>query len=131
VRAAISLYGVVDLTRYRERGHWGFSRDKTVEALLQFAGTEVAEEGEDPLAAASPISYAHAEMAPVFLAHGMADSFVHYEQSAALYERLRELGVPTKLIGYPRRNHGFDYIHWRQRRAMFDEMLAFLGEHNA
>jgi acetyl esterase/lipase len=130
IRAAISLYGVVDLTKYREKGILCLPRDKTTKALLKFAGTEVAKEGQDPLAAASPISYVHAGMAPVFLAHGMGDRFVHYEQSEAFYNRLRELGVPTKLLGYPRRNHGFDYIHWRQRKAMFSEMLAFLEVHN-
>ena len=130
IRAAISLYGVLDLTKYRERGRLGLSRGKTVKALLKFAGTEVAKEGEDPLEAASPISYVHADMAPVFLAHGKSDRLVHYKQSEAFYNRLRELGVPTKLLAYPRRGHGFDYIHWRQRRAMFNEMLAFLEEHN-
>jgi len=130
VRAAISLYGVVDLTQYREQRGITGSRNKAVKAMLRFAGTEVAKDGQDPLAAASPIKYAKPGMAPVFLAHGMSDMFVPYEQSEAFYNRLRELGVPTRLILYPHRNHGFDYIHWRQRRAMFREMLDFLTEHN-
>jgi len=130
VRAAISLYGVVDLTKYREYGVLFFSGEKAEKKILKFAGTEVAKEGEDPLAAASPITYAKPGMAPVFIAHGMSDMVVHYEQSVAFYNRLVELGVPAKLVGYPHRNHGFDYIHWKQRREMFEEMLAFLEKHN-
>lgn len=130
VRAAVSLYGAVDLTKYRELGGPGISRAKATKIMLKFAGTEVAKEGQDPLAAASPITYAKPGMAPVFLAHGKADIVVHYEQSEAFYNRLLELNVPTRLIGYPRRNHGFDYIHRKQRRAMFREMLEFLDQHN-
>ncbi len=130
VRAAISLYGAVDLTKYAELGTPGVSGKRAAKPLLKFAGTCVAKEGQDPLAAASPITYAKPGMAPVFLAHGMSDMLVHYEQSQAFHDRLQELGVPTRLFGYPRRNHGFDYIHWKQRKTMFKEMLAFLNEHN-
>ncbi len=130
VRAAVSLYGAVDLTKYRELGLPGLSGKRVAKGMLKFAGTEVAKEGEDPLAAASPITYAKPGMAPVFLAHGMSDLLVHYEQSEAFFARLQELGVPARLVSYPHRNHGFDYIHWKQRRAMFQEMLKFLNEHN-
>lgn len=130
VRAAVSLYGAVDLTKYRDLGLPGISGRRATKGMLKFAGTEVAKGGEDPLAAASPITYAKPGMAPVFLAHGMSDMFVHYEQSEAFHARLQELGVPARLVGYPWRNHGFDYVHWKQRRAMFKEMLAFLNEHN-
>lgn len=130
VRAAISLYGAVDLTQYRQgSGPFGL-RKKAVKNLVEFAGAEAAKQGRDPLAAASPITYAKPGMAPVFLAHGMSDILVPYTQSEAFYNRLRELGVPTRLVGYPHRNHGFDYIHWKQRRTLFKEMLAFLDEHN-
>jgi len=69
-------------------------------------------------------------MALVFLAHGMSDAFVDPEQSIAFHERLCELGVPTKLVLFPHRNHGFDYIHTKQRAKLFRQMLDFLAEHN-
>lgn len=130
VSAAISLYGVVDLTKYRKLQKPGWFGHRAVKGMLKFAGPRVAKKGEDPLAAASPIHYAHAGMPPVFLAHGEKDRFVHVEQSVAFYERLRELGVPTRLIVFPNRNHGFDYIHTKQRRWLFNQMLAFLAEYN-
>jgi dipeptidyl aminopeptidase/acylaminoacyl peptidase len=59
----------------------------------------------------------------------MSDFMVNYEQSVKFHERLRELGVPTQLISFPHRSHGFDYIHHRQRRDTFQDMLAFLDAH--
>jgi acetyl esterase/lipase len=129
IRAAASLYGVVDLTKYRELQRNWFD-GKVLKGMLKFAGNEVAKDGQDPLAAASPITYAKPGMAPVFLAHGMSDRFVHAAQSVAFHERLRQLGVPTQLLTFPNRNHGFDYIHHKQRARMFAQMVAFLEEHN-
>jgi len=130
VSAVISLYGVVDLTKYRELQKPGWFGRKAVEGMMKFAGPRVAKEGEDPLLLASPIHYAHPGMPAVFLAHGEKDRFVHVEQSIAFHKRLQELGVPTRLIIFPKRNHGFDYIHTNERRWLFGQMLAFLAEYN-
>jgi len=129
IRAAISLYGAVDLTKYYDARKSSWFRKRAGKFMCKFVGDATAKEGQDPFEAASPINYAKPGMSPVHLTHGTRDYFVSYRQSRDFYLRLQELGVPTRLLTYPNRNHGFDYIHWKERREIFADMLAFLEEH--
>jgi acetyl esterase/lipase len=129
VKCAISLYGAVDLTQYRRLRRLKVFQPSAKSYIERFAGEVGEKQGRDPLAAASPITYATAGSRPIMFVHGMADFMVNYEQSAAFHDRLQELDVPTRLIGFPRRSHGFDYIHHRQRRKAFEGMVEFLDEH--
>ena len=129
VKCAISLYGMVDLTQYRRDTGLKPLRAFPNKLLNAFAGKGESEGGEDPWALASPITYADSESAPIMFVHGTRDFMVNSRQSEAFHKRLRELGVPTQLILMQRRNHGFDYVHWKERRRIFQEMLAFLDTH--
>jgi acetyl esterase/lipase len=129
VRAAISLYGPVDLTCYRDLPSHGPLVNVTRRFMVDFSGREASASTETSWESASPIAYASSGTAPILFVHGEKDFVVHFEQSRRFHERLRELGVATRLLALPNRGHGFDYIRPRQRRAVFGEMLAFLSEH--
>ncbi|HOZ46790.1 MAG TPA: alpha/beta hydrolase fold domain-containing protein [Candidatus Hydrogenedentes bacterium] len=131
VRAAVSLYGAVDLTKYRDPPRRGILGAIGRSYVGRFAGIDGEMKGLDRYEYASPITYIHAGMPPVFLAHGTADHIVPYEESEAFHERLKAAGVATELRLFPKREHGFDYFHQKQRKALFEEMLAFLEKHNA
>ena len=128
VRAAISLYGAVDLTQYRDRPIRGRMSKITAHFFREFTTRNMGEMNGAALAAASPITYAGPETKPIIFVHGTNDHLVHYEQSVRFHDRLEKLGVPTRLITLEGRGHGFDYIHWHQRQAVFDQMLAYLKE---
>jgi acetyl esterase/lipase len=128
VCAAISLYGAVDLTKYRDgipRGPLSGIGHGLIRKLI---GQDQPGAEHDAFEIASPITYASAETCPVMLVHGTADSFVHFGQSQAFHDRLSELGVPTRLIPVAGQ-HGFDFVHHGERQSVFDEMLAFLADH--
>lgn len=44
---------------------------------------------------------------PTLIIHGLADDRVPPEQGLQLHRALQRLGVPTKMVGYPRQPHGF------------------------
>lgn len=129
VQAVISLYGAVDLTKYRDRRAESRFARGAIGYLDRFVGTEVKRAGWDPFECASPVCYASSSSPPMLLIHGTSDWAVPYAASEAMYERLQALGVPTRLITVPNRNHGFDYVDHRLRRLLFNEMLAFLDKH--
>ncbi|MCC6695500.1 MAG: alpha/beta hydrolase [Candidatus Hydrogenedentes bacterium] len=129
VLAAISLYGAVDLTCYRDMPTHGPLNDVTRRFLDEFSGREGFAPEKHAWEAASPITYARREAKPIFFVHGRSDRIVHFEQTERFHRRLQELGVPTGLVALPNRGHGFDYIFTRQRREVFGQMLSFLGTH--
>jgi len=128
VRAAISLYGAVDLTMYRDKpmlGPLGWVAKRFMKAFTspKSVGTK-----EGALKAASPITYARPSTKPILFVHGTKDHLVHYEQSVRFYERLKALNVPTRLISVKNRDHAFDFVYWKQRREIFEDMLTFYEE---
>ena len=126
IRAAVSLYGALDLTQF---GEGAKSRGRVRDGFLKaFAGREGMKTG-DPLAWASPISYIDRHAAPVMLIHGTRDMLVDHEQSERFQARMQEKGVEAPLILVPGRNHGFDFIFWRQREDLLEKMVAFCNEH--
>ncbi len=44
---------------------------------------------------------------PTLIIHGLADDRVPIEQGYQLHRALQRLGVPTKMVAYPRQPHGF------------------------
>lgn len=129
VKAAVCLYGAVDLRKYRERPVFGPLGRMAHDFLEDFAGRELEAKNGDPLYAASPVAYVGPWSKPTLLVHGTADNVVHYEQSETFHELLRRAGVPTRLIAVPNKGHGFDYVFVRMRRSLFIEMVKFLDEH--
>jgi acetyl esterase len=58
----------------------------------------------------SPVSHVDPADPPTFLAYGGADRIVPPGQSEVLAERLREAGVPHRLVELPWANHTFDFL---------------------
>jgi alpha-L-fucosidase 2 len=61
------------------------------------------------LAQLSPIEKVHAGMPPFLLIHGSTDHVVPVEQSRAMQERIKSVGVPCRLVVIPGVGHG---IRW-------------------
>ncbi len=60
----------------------------------------------------SPITHVDKVKTPTLLYHGDEDRRVPLEQSQQLYVSLRERGVPTEFVRYPREGHGIgEYWH--------------------
>lgn len=129
VQAALSLYGAVDLRKYRgtpQSTRFAFLKGDYVQ---RFAGDVGRQRGMDPLEAASPIGYIRPGVCPIYLVHGERDWAVHVQQSVDFHRRCVEEGVPTELLLFPNRDHGFDYVHWQERRQAFAGMMRFLNKH--
>ena len=58
----------------------------------------------------SPVSHVGPDDPPTFLAYGGDDQTVPPGQSELLGERLREAGVPHRLVELPWANHTFDFL---------------------
>lgn len=129
IGAAISLYGAVDLTKYRDASRLNIVEIFQRWYIWHFVKNSGCPEGEDPFVYASPISYARPSSKPVFFVHGESDLLVQLEQSVDAHARLQELGVPTELVLFDNRGHGFDYIFRAERRRLFAQMLRFLETH--
>ncbi len=56
---------------------------------------------------ASPLNWVNPDAAPVLALHGTQDTYVAYEQSVWLLERLLGAGVPAELETIPGAGHGF------------------------
>lgn len=59
----------------------------------------------DAMAAVTPYDRVTADVPPTLLAHGTADSWVPYNNSPRLYEKLQSVGVPTELLIFEGANH--------------------------
>jgi acetyl esterase/lipase len=130
ISAAISLYGAVDLTKYRDPPEQRWVNPiwrHYVSLFVKDAGWW--KYGQDPFVYVSPITYARPFSKPIFFVHGKDDSVVDFRQSQDAHKRLVELGVPTELMLFENRGHAFDYFHWRQRKQVFARMLEFLEDH--
>lgn len=75
-------------------------------------------------AAQSPITYVGRVKTPTLIYHGDEDRRVPMEQSEQLYVSLRERGVPTELVRYPREAHGLTE-YWHQRDCL-ERILGWL-----
>jgi len=126
VQATIGMYGVYDLSGYRDPKGFFALRGITKSFVKRFVGKETPD--HDTYKWASPMTYAHAGMGPVFLVHGTNDHIVRYEQSTAFRDQLTRLGVPVHMSTVPY-GHVFDFLHASARQKVFDEILVFLKEH--
>jgi len=69
---------------------------------------------QDSYRAQSPITHVGKVRTPTLIYHGEEDRRVPMEQSEQLYVSLRERGVPTEFVRYPREGHGIgEYWHRR------------------
>lgn len=76
---------------------------------------------------ASPLNWVTPNAAPTLAIHGTADTYVAYEHSLWLIERLNAAGVPAELDTISGAGHGFkgaDEVHAEERAlAWFDKYL--------
>jgi alpha-L-fucosidase 2 len=102
LRAVIPIYAPHDLLgRAKNAG-------KPSDNIQKFVGVgpELTPENMDKLRKASPYYHAHRKMPPILLIHGTKDAQVPYEQSVAMQNRLKELGVRCDLFTVPDGAHG-------------------------
>ncbi len=128
IRAAVILYGAVDLTLYArpEKKTLFTSRSRTYMARVVNARDETDLKAFE---AASPITYADKDTAPVLLIHGRKDHVVRIAQSERFHDKLAELGVPTRLVRVEPGRHGFDYVRHGQRARLFEEAVAWFDRY--
>jgi alpha-L-fucosidase 2 len=102
LRAVIPIYAPHDLLgRAKNAG-------KLSENIQKFVGVgpELTPENMAKLEKASPYYHAQPKMPPILLIHGTKDAQVPYEQSVAMQQRLKELGVRCDLFTVPDGGHG-------------------------
>lgn len=85
---------------------------------------------KEELSKYSPLFNIHADFPPTLLLHGTEDEDVPYERAVLLADRLKENGVPSKLITIPEGKHQFDN-DWETPivQDAFKEVVTFLDDH--
>jgi len=101
VAAAVAFYPPTDLARLSSLGYLG-GMDRFI------GGTQDAIPERYRLL--SPVLRVDPRAPPTFLAHGGDDQIVPPGQSELLADRLREAGVPHRLVELPWANHTFDFL---------------------
>ncbi len=109
----LAFYGIYDLHPLASR--WCFG--------------EPAENPQQLQRQASPVSYLHANVPPVFLAHGESDKTVPVQQTSLLAGKLAELKVPHDVILLPKAPHGFRITS--EFGDLRPSVLAFLEAHSS
>ena len=101
VAAVVAFYSPTDLVRLSSMGYLG--------GMDGFVGGSLGTVPERYLHL-SPVSHVDPGDPPTFLAHGGDDRTVPPGQSELLGVRLREAGVPHRLVELPWANHTFDFL---------------------
>jgi acetyl esterase/lipase len=101
VAAVVAFYPPTDLSRLSSMGYLG--------GMDGFVGGSLGTVPERYLHL-SPVSHVDPGDPPTFLAHGGDDRTVPPGQSELLGVRLREAGVPHRLVELPWANHTFDFL---------------------
>jgi len=127
IRAAVVLYGVSDMSYYRNPTGYIRLFGVTSQFIKNFVTRDYHGEG-DAFDAASPVHYADESMCPTLFIHGTKDNLVPYGQTVAFYNQLRRLGVPTRLITVCH-GHAFDFLVPGARARIFPDILEFLDTH--
>ena len=118
VEAVVDFFGPTDLA--------GFANDDTAQRgmLGPFIGAKFS---ENPAAhkKASPIAYVSKDAPPFLIFHGTKDGIVPIQQSRRLAAKLKDVGVPVKLVEVPGEGHGWNGPAGRETTA---ETIRFLNE---
>lgn len=113
VAAIIDKYGVTDLmplSKWKSAKNWlgkDFDNKNFIESV-------------------SPLYYVTKNSPPVYIVHGDADPIVPYDQSTALYKKLKANGVKTKMLTIEGGNHG--KFTKEEKSEMSKDMWSFLDE---
>ena len=103
IRAVCLLYAPTDLKALWKK-YEGFG--PTNQLFVDFFGRDEAT-GRNLAQQASPVALVRRNMPPTLMFHGDNDWIVPVAQSRALHERLRALGVESKLVVLEGQNHAF------------------------
>src|SRR5262245_10335421 len=119
VQAVVDYFGPSDLA--------AFGKDDSAQRsmLAPLIGKKYAEDSTAH-EKASPIRYVTKDAPPFLIFHGTKDWVVPIEQSRLLANRLKDVGVPVKLVEVPQEGHG-----WSRPvvNRTTDETLKFLADH--
>jgi acetyl esterase/lipase len=96
IAGLVGISGVYDVA-----AEAAFLRDRRQSPLIM----ERVMEGPQNYVALSPLTYVRANLPPVLLIHGEADTTVPYEISAAFHRALLGAGVQSELVVYPEQGH--------------------------
>ena len=77
----------------------------------------------------SPMTYLKKTSPPIFICHGDADSTVPIEESYALHDKLKEIGIKTELMVVPHAGHTLRGAK-DQLKVMDERILVFLKNLN-
>jgi dipeptidyl aminopeptidase/acylaminoacyl peptidase len=122
-RCAVSVGGVADLklmynTDYRESGD-----SLLVSRMLQ------AQLGDPSMYdEVSPRRFARQADAPILLIHGKDDTVVHFGQSAAMADALKDAGKPYELVTLKGEDHWLS--REETRKQMLEAAVGFVQKHN-
>jgi len=117
VQAVVDLYGPADLLKM-------FSGSSRSLMLKTFNASN----GDDPiLSTYSPVTYVSADDPPFLIMHGDKDQVVSLEQSEILYERLKQAGVPVKLVVVKNAGHSFKPVEG-EIDPNFPELFKMVGD---
>jgi dipeptidyl aminopeptidase/acylaminoacyl peptidase len=97
-KAAVVGAGVTNL--------WSFTGTSDIPSFLPDYFEGEPWEKFDSFAAHSPITFVKNVQTPTLILHGEADVRVPTSQGYEFYHALKQLGVPTKMVVYPRTPHG-------------------------
>ncbi|HLW97407.1 MAG TPA: S9 family peptidase [Candidatus Acidoferrales bacterium] len=75
----------------------------------------------------SPISYVKAAKTPTLIQHGGSDKRVPIPNGFELYQALRDLGVPVRMVVYPGFGHPINKP--KQQRSVTEENLRWFGHY--
>jgi dipeptidyl aminopeptidase/acylaminoacyl peptidase len=105
----VSMYGTNDLPNY----------------LGSFFNGTLAPETEHLYRERSGLTYAFRVTTPTLILHGSADERVPIGQPMEFFRALKDRGVPTELVFYPREGHGLqEYYHRLDRMKRQYEWIA-------
>ena len=137
VAAVVDLYGPVDYGKLAElrRDHperfnmTSINKHAANGGGIHFFGAEQLDaEGLAKLRKISPITRVKKEMPPFLCIHGTKDDQVTYEQSTAMCEAMKKVGVPCDLITIDGGGHGMSSWRAPEMQHWKAEMIAWLDK---
>ena len=125
VKAAALYYPVIDLDRtLKENGKWIAPLGKLV-----FTG-RLDGPYQDYLKHLSPANQVDATVVPTIFLTGDADELNLYPQSVEYSEKLKALGVDSKVYTAPGKIHGFTWNYWEPESVQSaQEIVLFFDKH--
>jgi acetyl esterase/lipase len=119
VRCVVNYFGPCDLTYY---GSDESAQNAVFEPMFGYRFKDNAECYKK----GSPINYITKDTVPFLIFHGTEDRLVPIEQSRKLNEKLKDVGVPVKLIEFKGADHGWT---GENNRLSTRTTLEFFTEH--